>query len=70
MGNMGRISARPQGPVEAQSSNTPRQARKRVEKSPAVPAKHDIPYFADMELNPARYPTSKLDRLSLLHRVE
>jgi len=67
---MGRISAKAQGVLEAQSSNTPRPARKRVEKSPALPAKHDIPYFADMELNPARYPTGKLGRLSLLHRME
>jgi hypothetical protein len=63
---MGRTSAKAQVLVEAQSSNsnTPRPVRKVVEKSPAVPAKHDIPYFADMELNPARYPTGKFGWLS------
>ena len=63
---MGRASAASQAAADSQVPTTPRPARKRIEKTRVAPAVHDIPYFADMQLNPARYPAGKLNQLSLV----
>jgi hypothetical protein len=58
---MGRISTKSQALAEPKKPTTSRTTRKGAEKSVAAPSVFDIPYFAHMQLNPARYPMGKLN---------
>jgi hypothetical protein len=57
---MARTSAKAQTLTGTQKPPKPRSSRKRPEKVPLASPVLDIPYFADMQLNPARYPLGEL----------
>jgi hypothetical protein len=57
---MARTSAKIQTLTGTQKPPKPRSSRKRPEKVPLASPVLDIPYFADMQLNPARYPLGEL----------
>jgi hypothetical protein len=49
---------------ELRTQQAPDSISKSGERMPAVQKTLDIPYFADMQLSPARYPTGKLPQSS------
>jgi hypothetical protein len=59
---MARTPATPQALAKSQAAPKVRSTRRRTEKMRAPSPVLDIPYFAHMQLNPARYSTGKLSR--------
>lgn len=57
---MPRSPAAVQVVAATQNPTLSRHGRKRSEKALEPSMVLDIPYFADMQLNPSRYPTGKL----------
>lgn len=57
---MARTLARTQGQADLPTPKASRAGRRPLRDISANPPVHDIPYFADMQLDPARYPIGKL----------